>query len=820
LIVRIWFWLVSKSWFWKLRARIGKIEFLFERSKYKCNSSLSRAQVNIGIISSIAWIGLSSLFWVILTLCTIQFTEDYIRNTTTFLQPLSEDDKNFNIEQLRLYAQLLTAIFSIYFATIGIILTSGYTRLRRDIIQLLTTEQVGSVYSHILVFAAIFCLCATTFQPFASEPGFFIYSIGSFFTVISSLALFPLGQRLFNFFDLNLLVSTVILPKIVRHIEGAANPHNSIHLANHHSQKARIALMQLSYIDDRMKREKDGFSSNLPDLTNAYSSLLLHYLQQKHKIDQQSYWFPRRRKHNQWFFIGDSATSMAMKTRSQLTPEEKIDHQWLESEIIERLASHIELALKNENLELTLDLISRFSSRITTYSKQFQFDIGIREIQNMKSMIEKSFASFSFVADSKKEALLIGIADAWAAMGSNLCLETLHRMITIEQELERFFKRDEWTMESLRKLPTILQIELSIIVAQINFEQEIEGLRLSKPNYLQQLTIQKLLRIYAEILPVICDYHEKTVPDFIGSLTKVKMTKAATQVVLASLHNHWKLPHWFDKLDQLIKRYEKYEHYREDQYAMPKINTSDMVKGLAKTRDDAIAMLGRADLVGHIFEYNHTDELPDHFGQIYFELAEACIKSLAKNDEKMLCKVLTMFMSLSLFASDAKFSDPALDVNPEFRLHLISSAINDLASVLGFSIIYSAYFENPNLSKYALDRFNAIIEQTEDKQMYLKKMIRFSDMSAFTWRASPRDMIRINWKIDFERRARQDGFIDQMGRKNHKNKVVREFLRSNSDASHLFLAIDVLPKVNPIDFEINYQITDLSRRLAIEPEEV
>ena len=74
------------------------------------------------------------------------------------LPPLSADDKDFNIEQLRLYAQLLTAIFSIYFATIGIILDAGYTRLRRDIIQMLTNEQVGSVYSRVLVLAAIFCL--------------------------------------------------------------------------------------------------------------------------------------------------------------------------------------------------------------------------------------------------------------------------------------------------------------------------------------------------------------------------------------------------------------------------------------------------------------------------------------------------------------------------------------------------------------------------------------------------------------------------------------------------------------------------------------
>ncbi|ASG01823.1 hypothetical protein CEQ50_17635 [Vibrio anguillarum] len=32
------------------------------------------------------------------------------------------------------------------------------TRLRRDIIQMLTNEQVGSVYSRVLVLSAMFCL--------------------------------------------------------------------------------------------------------------------------------------------------------------------------------------------------------------------------------------------------------------------------------------------------------------------------------------------------------------------------------------------------------------------------------------------------------------------------------------------------------------------------------------------------------------------------------------------------------------------------------------------------------------------------------------
>ncbi|MCV5403672.1 hypothetical protein OFM88_29395, partial [Escherichia coli] len=86
--------------------------------------------------------------------------------------------------------------------------------------------------------------------------------------------------------------------------------------------------------------------------------------------------------------------------------------------------------------------------------------------------------------------------------------------------------------------PAFLQVELAFIVERIEFEKEIEGQRLSKPKYVQQLAVQKLLQQYSKILPEVCDFHVNMVPDFVNSLINMKMPEAATQVVLASLHNH------------------------------------------------------------------------------------------------------------------------------------------------------------------------------------------------------------------------------------------------------------------------------------------
>jgi hypothetical protein len=209
---------------------------------------------------------------------------------------------------------------------------------------------------------------------------------------------------------------------------------------------------------------------------------------------------------------------------------------------VTKLAGHIELAFQVGDFDLALQLISRFSTRISAYAVQFQFDIGMQELKRFKEIIEQAFASSDAVADDETAKIKVGIADTWAGLGSNLCLETLRRMMTFENELKLFFETDEWSEKSLRRLPAFLQVELAFIVERIEFEREIEGQRLSKPKYVQQLAVKKLLQHYAKVLPAVCDFYKNMVPDFVASLAKLKMSEAATQVVLGSLHSHWKLP--------------------------------------------------------------------------------------------------------------------------------------------------------------------------------------------------------------------------------------------------------------------------------------
>lgn len=364
---------------------------------------------------------------------------------------------------------------------------------------------------------------------------------------------------------------------------------------------------------------------------------------------------------------------------------------------------------------------------------------------------------------------------------------------------------------------------MALIAERIDFEISIEGQRLSQPKYVRQLAVQKLLQHYEKILLQICDFYQEMIPGFARTLKNLKMTEAATQVVLGSLHSHWKLPRWLDEIGELIERYHPFEHHKEEQYSLPRIDISEFIKKIETARDEALVGLADGATVAHIFEPSDSEELPDHFGQIYFELAEACIDALEQNDEAKLNKVLPMFMALAFLAADHRFVDPTLEIDNEFRLHLISTVINDLTSVLGFAVLYGSYFDNEDLAKVALARFNDWVERAPDKQLYLRRMLLISNPRSFSWRASPRGMIRMNWKMSFEGLAEHDGFESRMGMSRgrlHPNKIVRAFLESPAEASHLFFAMHVVPNIDTSDIDVEHEITSLLRRLGQEDEEV
>ena len=87
---------------------------------------------------------------------------------------------------------------------------------------------------------------------------------------------------------------------------------------------------------------------------------------------------------------------MALQTSSQqMLVQEKPDHEWLENEIVGRLAEHIETAFKAGDFELALQLLGRFETRASAYAEQFQFHIGMQELKKFKTIIAEKMVNVS-----------------------------------------------------------------------------------------------------------------------------------------------------------------------------------------------------------------------------------------------------------------------------------------------------------------------------------------------------------------------------------------------------------------------------------------
>ena len=273
---RLKVWATSKKWFWRIRNLLARFAFQFEKFIHyrKSDFQTQISRTNIG--RQLFWIGIQKFLFVALFIFGLECFETFIVDQFDFkVWPSEAAISDYN-GQLEFYAVLLAAIFSIYFATIGIILSTGYARLNRDIISLLIGEQVGSFYTGMLVSATVFCLAITALNIFDYQTGFSVYVAATFLTVMSVLILFPMGQRLFSFFELSPLVEIEILPKIAQSIDSVSKTGSSISLQNYFSKQARSRITQLFYIDDMLQLDRRKLNQNLPNLTKQHSSLLIH----------------------------------------------------------------------------------------------------------------------------------------------------------------------------------------------------------------------------------------------------------------------------------------------------------------------------------------------------------------------------------------------------------------------------------------------------------------------------------------------------------------------------------------------------------------
>lgn len=301
MLSRIRVWAVSKGWYWKVLSWFSKQAFRVEKLSHNSTSGLKTQIQKSRIGWQLIWIGIRKFLTVGLVLIAFEVLESRLVDEfkiSAWPDANTYDDYN---GQLEFYAVLLAAIFSIYFATIGIILSTGYAKLNRNIVSLLIGEQVGNLYTTTLIFATSFCLTATAINVFGYQTGFATYVAATVLTILSVLTLFPMGQRLFGFFELTPLIDGEILPKVALHIKSVAKSKSSVSYQSHFSRLAQNNLKQLHYIDDRLQADQSKLDQNLPLLTTRYSALLIHYLHQKHKIPKESYWYPRRQFHPDWF---------------------------------------------------------------------------------------------------------------------------------------------------------------------------------------------------------------------------------------------------------------------------------------------------------------------------------------------------------------------------------------------------------------------------------------------------------------------------------------------------------------------------------------
>src|SRR5690606_27815585 len=139
------------SLYWKARGWFSWLRFQIDR----LSSSLKRDAETLSYTGSVYRelfsISLKGMIASCLFIALAEFAENLVSPAIAELTPNLISLASNASDYLELIGQIGAVFLGIYFATFGIILSSTYSRIRNDVVDLILREKVNNIYSSYLI---------------------------------------------------------------------------------------------------------------------------------------------------------------------------------------------------------------------------------------------------------------------------------------------------------------------------------------------------------------------------------------------------------------------------------------------------------------------------------------------------------------------------------------------------------------------------------------------------------------------------------------------------------------------------------------------
>lgn len=829
--------------YWKFIQFKNKIIFNIKKIRYNFNNYIDERKFNFSImeflfsIFLIKFLFTSFVLYVLILLSNITFQNTifdipilspFIINIDNFLISVYNDPSQLN-SLLSSIAEISGVFLGLYFTAITLVIGT-YSRFPDNIRDVVLKERVSNFYINIISFVTSYSLLLLLFNIYNINVGIYNIILLILLCIITIFSFIKLGLRFFDYFEPTNLI-TIIERDIYKYIYSVIPNHfewNHASFQNHYQKLTIQNIEAYNNIINTQFKNKYNSPRIVQFLSNSIFTLLTRYNIIKYKIPSNSQWFQKKYQHKNWFTAGYPDIDLSLKTRISLAPIEIPDNCWLEKQYIKIIDNVLINSLKKNDLMSAYIICEKGVYPTNTIIKYYGIEETFLIYNEIKNTIISYFilkVDFNEMANkNENKELILGLSDSIGFYLIEIWLGFIDSLEGISnKQIEKISKQmitNIFSSDSIYKInmPRNAIIEMENIINKLQFEYKIEKKIITTEWYINQIISLECISFINNFL---ITYFNELNSTYILTIDKIIANKKylqASQLSLRAIENIEKI---LFNMPLINKTYLDLSTMKKtDSNREIKIDFDKYYKTTIEIKNKVLSQM--TEIIKNLFFVDYDSSIPDMYGNIHSILLDECYKALLEKDINKYNNFFPTVTISCLFATE-KIKPMVSESDLKTKIIFITDPIMDLLELSGYSLIYSELY-NVDFWNTTVQTWTKITDEKPNKKQFLIELINIVNYRDGIFNISPKDILRTNWKIQFETILRDMKIIDKdefyvrsnKRKRVHKSELINvisglDHLRN--DATHIFLSQYINKQEYIKDVEKSNHVKDFEESL-------
>lgn len=809
--LRNYFRKLSSS-YWKLNHIKELIWFKITSIIYIWKNKLWFTLQTTHILKEIIFNSFGQLFFAIFTVwILINLDQIFIEYADTITRYIPGNfmftlklDTNLYHTMLSVFAQLAGVFLGLYFASIGLLVSTVYAKASANVRNLFIAEKTGSFYIKIII-----QLCAVSTLLMALQSATLIVGMTSliyisFLAMLSILSFVKIANRTSNLYNpaafLGHIVSDLML--YLKAISPGSIFWKNASLQNHYKELAESTIETFHSIF-RIMNDKDFNESqheSLKYLSTTAIQLFNHYILIKNGIPKDSYWFRRNNEYPDWFTVSDISLGQSIRTSTPLQANQVIDYLWFETELNKIFKMCFKLMIKNNDLIGTRSLGLNIQQVSLNLGQKLAYEEAMLLINTLKDLAKSYFETVittDYLFDDTQREMGVIIADMSYFAWINFLIGSSERFKLINVDtFTSLVSNINWGRQDVINsidLPETVLFDLQSINDLVRFEIQIEGKIISPYWYINGLAAAAFIKYIDKMVQELLKWLEKSV-QIIPTLVEKKHYIFAAQIIERGVELCTKTK---EKLNIIKSVHENLNQLRKSSnIPWTPIDWDELTARVNRVEEYFYKSL--STLIDKLIDIPQKKKFPDYLGFSYIFLSERAYFVLQLNQP-----VLFKEISTNLFFVIFKIRDRLLKqlnhLNEKDKVQISIGPFLDMIEISGYAIIYSELYSENFWTDLEL-LWDNLIDKAPNPEEVCKAIKAYIDSG----NNPTLDMRHFEWQRVFSAKVKELGFIQsRYGHMNdasnnlHSSAIIRAMVSGGEicyTGQDIFIALYLMKK--------------------------